>query len=193
MQRIEDHADRAAARLLEQLRDKPRINSLVRLLAEQVQALEDALHQLYTDRTLETAVGAQLDVLGALVGQARQSYTDEEYRTHIRARIRLNLSSGTIPDLIAIFRTLVPAPGTLELFEHFPAGLHLRIRGIAFTPAFARMLVKFLRLGKAAGVHAVLEWQEASDAATFTFNGTAAQGFGDVNDPAVGGRLAGAA
>ena len=99
------------SRLAEEFR-KPRISKLFGGIGAQYQALEDAAWQLYTLRSVDTAEGWVLDVLGKLVGERRQGSPDADYRIRVRARIRANLSDGTIEDVLAVFKLLLGGTGT---------------------------------------------------------------------------------
>jgi hypothetical protein len=59
------------------------------------QDIETAIYAVYLSRQLDKATGAQLDLLGALVGQARGNFSDTDYKPLIRARILVNRSDGT--------------------------------------------------------------------------------------------------
>lgn len=162
-----DHIEAGLARLVEQLKGKPKLTALLSIFLGQVQNIEDALWQLYTLRWLDTATGAQLDTLGRIVGEPRgNSVDDTEYRKRVRARVRTNLSSGTVNDLIAIF---VGCFGLqVEIETQPPAGLSLRITEIT-TAADVAIYLPFLLEAKAAGVSVVLEWIESEPYETFTF------------------------
>lgn len=114
-----EHPDVAWQRLLFQFRDKPRISSLVEALGAGAQLLEDVTWELIADRELGAASGASLDQWGTLVGEARGSLDDDEYRQFIKARILANKSRGTINDLIRVFR-LVTAPSTVRHEDVLP-------------------------------------------------------------------------
>lgn len=189
--KITDHAASAVSLLIEQYRDKPLLSALARISGERTQLLEDQLWKIFTERWIESAEGTQLDNLGKIVGQPRQAFADEDYRQQLRARVRLNRSSGTIEDLLAIFRLVVP-PGTgLQMIERFPAGFRLQLNDMGFNAASIALLLGFMRAARAGGVYGVLHWITTTEAATFTFDGGAGLGFGDATDPSVGGELAG--
>ena len=103
MSKIENHIEQARDRLITQFRGKKNIDAIVQALGKQTQDLEDALFPFYDARlNINTAVGEQLDRLGQIVGQERLGYDDTFYRVLISARIGINTSQGTVPDLIDI-------------------------------------------------------------------------------------------
>lgn len=154
------------SRLAEEFR-KPRISKLFGGIGAQYQALEDAAWQLYTLRSVDTAEGWVLDVLGKLVGERRQGSLDADYRIRVRARIRANLSDGTIEDVLAVFRLLLGGAGTLRLQEYFPAGFVLRVSGVALTVAQIAIFARFLRQVRGAAIDAQLGYQTVADADAF--------------------------
>lgn len=55
-----------------QFASSPRLEAIVRALYPPMQMSQDALRQLLDERWLDTAVGAQLDGIGQIVGQSRE-------------------------------------------------------------------------------------------------------------------------
>jgi hypothetical protein len=106
------------------------VTNFEKLLAtyiQQIQELEQALFQLIDDRTLETSLGAQLDGLGSVVGEARLGRDDDAYRIAIKGRITLNLSNGTPEDIISVIASQI-GPKQLTLTEDsFPAHFELLV------------------------------------------------------------------
>ena len=93
--------------MLHALQDKPVITNFVLSFAEQSQDLEDMFRQLLEERSLDTAVGVQLDIIGYLVDELRQGRNDEEFLKSIKLRIAINSSSGTVTDIINVTRLLL--------------------------------------------------------------------------------------
>lgn len=100
---ITTHADDAVARLTQVFREKPKIAAWVRARAERYQGLETVFREIKELRRLDNAVGAQLDGIGRIVGEARQGRTDSAYKRRIKARIAINTSRGTPENLINVF------------------------------------------------------------------------------------------
>ncbi len=184
--KITTHAADAVARLLEQFRTGTTMPALVRAFANQAQAAEDALWGVLVLRRLSNATGAQLDVLGRVLGQPREGRADANYVLWLRARMLLNLGSGRPEDLLAIFSAVVQGSTGLQLEEQFPASIVLRI-GSASTvdPAQAAAI---LQLAKAGGVKAVLESATSIDTTSFAMDPNGA-GFDDGTGT-VGGTFA---
>jgi hypothetical protein len=98
--------------------DKPVNRAFISTFAKQVQDIENVAFAVLQGRTINTAVGVQLDGLGELVGAPRAGRTDDTYRVRIRAQIALNLSSGTPDEILRIVQLMV---GSAKLAEYFPA------------------------------------------------------------------------
>ena len=192
---ILDAVERALSRLAVQFRGLPNTEAIARIIGKQFQPIADAFADLYWKRSIDTGEGAQLDRIGRIVGEPRGGVDDETYRLYLRAKIRANKSSGGPDQIIAVFQAMFPAsPGApLFIWGGGPASFTLRLEGLVLDPPAAAAAVFFLRFAELAGVRGVLEWRTAADDATFIFDGTPKQGFGDATDPTVGGRLSGAA
>ena len=93
---IPDHAQQAISRLLEQFKGMPKIESMLSVVASEIQAVEDSAFVFFTSRAIDNAVGAQLDGIGRIVSELRNGRVDDSYRLRLKARILANRSSGTI-------------------------------------------------------------------------------------------------
>lgn len=159
-----DHVARAISRLCEQFRDKPNILALLSALVTPAIDLEAAFLQLLTERTVDTAQGAQLDVLGKLVGQPRNGLGDEDFRRYIRARIAMNQSDGLTEDLLTVARLVInDDAAAYRLDNQGIAALVLRIDDIDLPNDLANIVISFLRDTVAAGVRIILELSPGGD------------------------------
>ena len=94
---------------------------LIATYASQIQELEGVFFEILEDTTLDGSIGQQLDNLGTIVKILRGALSDDRYRNRISAQILANLSSGTIPQILAILKLIVAADVVLEFLEEFPA------------------------------------------------------------------------
>jgi hypothetical protein len=198
LSQILTYAETAAARLLAQYRERPRLRALVRELAGEVQEVENALWGMVAQTSIDTAEGVWLDRLGAIVGEAREGATDTDYRKYIRARIAANGSASVVEDVLSVMRAwaggVLP---TLAVIDRFPAGFELQLPS-PVTLAELPRLFRLVRAARAAGVGVMLIYQTTADADAFTFSSdatlqaSATQGFGDSGNPATGGAFVGA-
>lgn len=163
-----DHVEVALRRLPEQFKAKTRIANLLRALVGPFQSLEDALWQLIEERSVDTAIGIQLDQLGHIVGQERGGLSDADYRRYIRARIMTNRSRGSVEDLIRIANlVLAEDDATIEIDSQRGTAV-VRIRGVDTTDAVATIVLAFLEDGAAGGVRVVLESVMDDESEMFT-------------------------
>ncbi len=145
-----DHVARAIGVLLQQLRETARFPKLVEILVRPIQELEDVFWDLYTKRRLDTALGAQLDVIGRIVKEERAGLGDEDYRALLRIKIRVLLSKGTGPNLIEIARLFLLSDD-FTYDEHYPAAVEMTI----YEPTAAGrvgFLSRLLHKAKSGGV-----------------------------------------
>jgi len=148
---VDDHAEQALEKLAQQLRGKPLVEALARLLIRQLQDAETAVWLLYIQRRLDVAEGAELDLFGRIAGQPRNAYLDAQYRKQIAARVLLNASSGTREDILHVFRQLVPPLTSLVMTELHPASFRLVMLGPGTDPADLPLYRSF-KTARVAGV-----------------------------------------
>jgi len=112
-----DYSKQLIADLVEQFKDKPRIEGLCLTIAKQLQDVCDFFEELDIERSVDTAFGAQLDLIGAAAGISRDEALelaressfvyeddDEAYRTYIKYMISRNSATGTYEDLMRSIR-----------------------------------------------------------------------------------------
>lgn len=190
------HVEDALARLAQQLKGKPGVEGLLSAFVQQVQELEDAVFSILDTSGIETAYGAQLDRLGAIVGQPRGGDNDTDYRAAIKTRILINGSSGTIEELIAITTELLGII-EIEIRESYPGEFELVINDpLTPSPAAWQPSTVYIlddRVSNFGNVYAAI--QGGMSAAS---GGPSGSGAGIVDNtvkwnyvqPGVGGRMA---
>ena len=187
LENISDHQARAVGRLVGQYRRAKNLQSLVSVSTAEHQKLEDQLWTMFSE-TVDNAAGAQLDVYGKIVGQAREGRTDAKYRLWIKTRVRINRSSGTVPEIIAVFTALVNGTSPVILAEQYPAAMTVTLGSLTFEidPVEASSILQTMKPG---GVRAVLVSPTSTDANSFGFDPNGA-GFGDSTNSSTGGAMA---
>lgn len=115
-----DYGALARERLAGGIRKKPLVQALVSALPNQLTALENVFDQLKNERSLDTAIGIQLDRLGDIVGESRLGRNDEAYRRALRLRVFINISKGRPSDLIFAVKDGSQADH-VQYFESHPA------------------------------------------------------------------------
>jgi hypothetical protein len=109
--KISDHEQRALDFRVSWLKtdDATTLETVISVLGDEIQQLEDVTHDLVAERLLETADGVQLDAYGKVLGLARNGLDDETYRAVLLVVVRANRASGTIPVIIDVVETLLTA------------------------------------------------------------------------------------
>jgi hypothetical protein len=192
--RVESHCDDGKALLIDEFRNRPRIEAMLCALLEEVQVLDDTVWRVLTERTIDNAVGVQLDTIGDIVGQPRGSLVDDEdFRAAIRGRIKANSSDGSTEDIYAIVVATLGSPTTViaKLRRYGTAAYTLQLKvPVGFDEGVVNTLVQD---GTSGGVRAVVVVPMVDLAGTFRFGPTsalrtlaAATGFDSIATPGTG-------
>lgn len=164
-------------RLVQQFRGQPRIEALLKVIAAQVQQLEEVAIDLREKRWLDSAEGAQLDGIGRILGLARGAWDDERYRAQLRVRIRILLADGTPENIIETLALLANGE-SVQLIETYPAELRIVVGG-AVPPEVEAALRETAFSIKPPGVALWLECGSNPDEPEFAFDGGDGAGFGE--------------
>lgn len=157
------HNTEALARLLEQDKDKTKIENLLALvLAPQIQDLENAIFQILTDTVLDVAVGVQLDNFGTIVDQARNGQNDTDYRQTLRAKTLLNNAQGTLEEIIILIDLLTGGGLEIEIVEDFPAHFDAIINDPLPVGVDGPQMAAFVLQAKPAGVKGIIQFHTAT-------------------------------
>lgn len=96
--------EEALDRLPEAFKGKPNIEKLLEALLTPWPDLRQTFADLMSLRTIDTATGEQLKVIGRIVGQKPIDGSELFFRSLARARIRANKSRGVATDIIRVIR-----------------------------------------------------------------------------------------
>lgn len=169
---ITNHHSEAVLRLLQQFRGKPKLEAMLGIVTHQIQQLEDAFWELMTERQLTTAIGAQLDIIGAILGQSRvvdetTTLTDDnDYRAMLGIKILVNTSNGTMDEILEIAGELL-GHQDIVLTEYYPASAEIEIRQLITD--FEQLLYRFLGQSIPTAVNLIVRTLTSSLATTLTF------------------------
>ncbi len=75
-----EYLEEAFARVTEQFKDKPIFEKYLRLLISEQATLQSQIQKLMQLRSIDTAAGKQLDIIGEIVGRPRGLITSSEYK-----------------------------------------------------------------------------------------------------------------
>lgn len=184
---ISNHVQKARNRILSQYKGKQRIQDTIDAFVAEVQALEDAFEDIHLERGIETATGATLDKIGSIVGLERTpGDSDDDYRYMIKSKVVQNLNEGTPEEVIAAAKFFLGAT-FLAYIEVYPAEVDIyssETLDPEIASAVRTQIERFLPASVSLGVLGTVDPEKS-----FIFDG--GLGFGDTNDPEVGGLLAG--
>lgn len=182
-----DHAQQTVDLLLQQFKGKPNWEALLRAWAITIQEVEDMLYDLFTKRSIDTAVGEQLDILGVIVGVSRGNRNDDVYRIRLKVQIRMNVSCGTPDDILAVVGLLSDL--TVDYRDVYPAAFVVEIDGAIGTEAEANEIAEVVAKTRSGGVNGqVISNTDDEDHVFRLADGTtmdvdADRGFFDYDDP----------
>lgn len=110
---IIDYLEEARSRVTEQFKEKDIFDRHLQLILSGKVELQEVFRQLMQERSLDTAIGAQLDQIGEIVGQSRTLVNvqtmpaqtvvldDDAYRIFIKSKIAKNITRATPEDIMA--------------------------------------------------------------------------------------------
>ncbi len=146
------------------------ISDLLSILLVPFQEVESVFQQLLTECDVNTAVGAQLDVVGALVGCRRRGLADDVYRRHIRATVSVNKSSGTIDQLIGIARLIVFDDSVDVDFQNVGTAAYNMILLGAVPTDTASSVATLSQRATSAGVRGIVQYGTGPTSGWFRFD-----------------------
>ena len=147
--------DLAEDRVLVQHPDAPgerQFRDWICAFSEQAGTYLDAAAEVKEAFDLDTAVGVQMDMIGAVVGLPRSGFDDTRYRTLLKIQVDLLIGrlpgnpnwTGTVNNLLSICRQFIGAavipPVTLQ--NSPPYSYILNVPGVTFDEL--KVLVRFL-------------------------------------------------
>jgi hypothetical protein len=178
---FQQHGEAARANLLEQFKDQAHILAILGAVAAQNNELDAVLVDLVTERTVDSAAGAQLRRLAELVNIEPGGSSDDELRARIKAEVRLNRGSGTTEDILEVLSLVVGAEKAITLATYYPAAILVTVLDTQIADVIADLVAR----ARSGGVRAQLVYSEGDPDETFTFasgdepEASEAQGFAD--------------
>lgn len=157
----------ALDRLAGQFQGSPKLRGMLEAIVGPLDTVLSDVDALKNERWIDTAVGAQLDGCGQIVGEQRAGRDDDAYRDAIRYRVFVNVSNATPNDLIQALTFLVGGddkqymevyPATVLLFSdgpNPPADIQAQIQdvspaAISDVPVMVSYTQKPFRFGREA-------------------------------------------
>ena len=136
--------------LTSQYANSKKLNALLYVMLKKFDDASQCLVQMDTSLDLDSAIGAQLDMLGATVGAFRTVnfqpsggvspiLDDATFRIYIKAKIATNQWDGTIVSLYPIWKQLFPG-GTIVVIDNQNMTVDLTLTG-SFTSILQDLIV----------------------------------------------------
>ena len=181
------HSDDAKNRLLGEYSETIIFSGLIAILGDRAQDLEDNLWKLYSERQIDTAIGAQLDQIGEIVGRKRGGLSDADYRKMLYGQIGINTSKASWENVTAVFSFLIGG-GVVRVSPIYPAHV-LLFAGINLALVDTTLLLAIMQQIVPAGVEVLgIIYQDETTGPSFAYaGGSDGAGYGTVVDPSVGG------
>lgn len=159
------HVEVGLERLIERWKGKPNVEAFLRSWLEEIQELENAIWFVMFGRMPDYAEAHQLDMLGKIVGRAREGLPDDLFRVFIKAQIRVNQSFGSPLDLIEIIQLVESA---VFRFVEFPtAAFHIFFTEPPASGYVAQAIPRLVAAGRAAGVSGLVTMPTDADRGAF--------------------------
>lgn len=193
--------DKLISLLTDNYNKKPNSNigKLFKLIADELQLLQDTFNKIEDYRDVDVATGFTLDKIGSNIKQYRGAATDEIYRILIKSKQARNVSTGNIDTIIRVVAESINADySEIEIVEMYndasdpePAAVKLleipldKINKIGISSLqFGRMVSKTLGAGislKEIKMEGTFEFGDIGEAYDNT------KGFSDVSNTSIGG------
>lgn len=118
----DSYEESAKPKIMEQYKEAhaPNLNAFLAAFGSQKDELETAIFSVKDGFSLDTAVGAQLDMIGLLFNVSRLGRSDEEYRLAIRQVSALR-QFATPEDIISVIKAVYGA-SYVDYYPFYPAG-----------------------------------------------------------------------
>lgn len=164
VEHITDVREQGIDRLLHQFKDASSLHELLGAILDQNQELEDSAAVMMTLLDPDTQEGAQLDLIGRRIGQPRWGLGDVDYRLWLKARMAVNASDGTTPELVEVLKLILGDGISVDSVRVPPAAFELQVRDV-LNGTDGRQIADLLIDGFAAGDRGVLMTHDASSEA----------------------------
>lgn len=166
---INTYSEDGLSLLTSMYQGQPVIETFLKAIMAEVQAIEDAAFTLINGRSVDNAIGDALDKLGKIVGITRNGLSDDAFRVSIKIKILVNSSNGLARDLILIVQRATDNTD-IKYTEQQPAAWQIETLDIT---AGLKQLILYLDTAKSSGTHGSLIYSTwINDANTFKWDDT---------------------
>ena len=178
-----EHTTESLKKFLFQFQDKKKINILLKVITKQLNDIEDTLADMKDKRSIDNAIGKQLDVYGLYKNVPRLGQNDEDYRQSIKNQIALDSANGSCESAINSAKIILGGQNFLYS-ESTPARCEIFVSDAICNNYQYNLLKKSVSLGVALGIR-------FCDKVAFGFQGNSiSKGYGSIYDSKIGGGYA---
>lgn len=149
------HRNKMAARTIEYWKTKDVFCVLRDIIGDEIQEIENRQWDVLASKDIDRAFGASLDLIGRIVGEARNGRDDPSYRVRLKARERINRSQGRTTDVLGMLTLLDPA--TFTITDTPPASFLVTMSAAPSGFATGTEMASLISQCRAAGIGATLE------------------------------------
>lgn len=116
----------AIERTEQQFKESPNYLAFLKALTQELDELEASSQELLLERSLDLAVGVNLDNIGGILNIPREARGDEEYRVLLKVFATSRSASGTPTDVM-IAAQVITNSTNVNYWEHYPAYVTLEV------------------------------------------------------------------
>jgi hypothetical protein len=149
------HRNKMASRTIEYWKTKDVFCALRDIVGDEIQEIENRQWDVLASKDIDRAFGASLDLIGRIVGEARNGRDDPSYRVRLKARERINRSQGRTTDVLGMLKLLDTA--AFAVTDTPPAAFVVTMSAAPSGFATGTELASLLAQCRAAGIGAMLE------------------------------------
>lgn len=108
LERITNYDEVTLPLIVRQYFNSDRLRGIIESMNDRADELEQALFEIRDEFWIDTATGAQLDVIGSILGESRLGRNDTDYRAAIKAKAA-QIVSGESEGIISVLKSLFGA------------------------------------------------------------------------------------
>jgi hypothetical protein len=149
------HRNKMASRTIEYWKTKDVFCALRDIVGDEIQEIENRQWDVLASKDIDRAFGQSIDLIGRIVGEARDGRADPGFRVRVKAREVINRSQGRTNDVLTMLRLLDPA--TFTITDTPPAAFVVTMSAAPSGAATSTEMASLVGECRAAGIGAFVE------------------------------------
>lgn len=110
--------------LKQEFKSKDKFKGIIQAGNKQAEDIETAIFEIQDNFNIFTGEGAQLDVIGQIIGISRQGLSDSDYRAVLAWKAGINLMAGTVEGIFTSIKNLMGVT-YMEYTPRYPAKIQI--------------------------------------------------------------------